>query len=57
MSILNIGFYEEMAKIIFQISSNTNFICSFGLHQIDCDLKCFMQSMNDDQKPLETHRF
>ena len=24
----NIGFYEEMSKIIFQLSSNTNFICS-----------------------------
>ena len=27
MSTHNIGFYEEMAKIIFQIS-NTHFICS-----------------------------
>ena len=28
MSTNNIGFYEEMAKIIFQLSSNIHFICS-----------------------------
>ena len=28
MSTHNIGFYEEMAKIIFQLSSNTHLICS-----------------------------
>ena len=28
MSAHNIGFYEEMAKIIFQLSSNTHLICS-----------------------------
>ena len=30
MSTHNIGFYEEMAKIIFQLSSNIHFICSSG---------------------------
>ena len=28
MSTHTIGFYEEMAKIIFHLSSNTHFICS-----------------------------
>ena len=28
MNTHNIGFYEEMAKIIFQLSSKTHFICS-----------------------------
>ena len=28
MSTHNIGFYEEMMKIIFQLSSNTHFTCS-----------------------------
>ena len=30
MSTHNICFYEEMAEIIFQLSSNTRFICSSG---------------------------
>ena len=33
MSTHNIGFYEEMAKVIFELSSNTHFICSSGLEQ------------------------
>ena len=33
MSTHNIGFYEEMTKIIFQLSSNTYFICSSGVYQ------------------------
>ena len=28
MSTHNIGFYDEMAKITFQLSSNTHFSCS-----------------------------
>ena len=28
MSTHNIGFYEDMVKIIFQLSSNIHFICS-----------------------------
>ena len=31
MSTHNIGFYEELTKIIFQLSSNKHFICSFEL--------------------------
>ena len=31
MSTHNIGFYEEMSKIIFQLSANTHFICSSEL--------------------------
>ena len=31
MSTHNIGFYEEMAEMIFHLSSNTHFICSSGL--------------------------
>ena len=34
MSTHNIGFYEEMAKIMFQLSSNMHFICS------DLSLQC-----------------
>ena len=35
MSTHNIGFYEEIAKIIFQLSSNMYFICSSdGLTQL-----------------------
>ena len=36
MSTHNIGFYVEMAKIIFQLSSNIHFICSsvnYGMKQ------------------------
>ena len=31
MSTHNIGFYEEISKIIFQLSSNTHLISSSGL--------------------------
>ena len=31
MSTLNIGFYEDLRKIIFQLSSNTHLISSSGL--------------------------
>ena len=35
MSIHNNGFYEEMTKTIFQLSSNTHFICSSGKKMAD----------------------
>ena len=30
----NVGFYEEMAKIVFQLSSNAHLICSSELNVI-----------------------
>ena len=32
----NIGFYEKKVKIIFQLSSNTHFICSSVAHILLC---------------------
>ena len=46
MSTHNIGFYEEMAKIIFQLSSNTHFICSsvFGILLKFFAFHCFFRT-------------
>ena len=33
MSTHNIGFYEDLTKIIFELSSNTHLISSAGIHK------------------------
>ena len=44
MSTHNIGFNEEMRKIIFQLSSNMHLICSSGGHL------CTHNTLTGDQK-------
>ena len=43
MSTYNIDFYEDLTKIIFQLSSNTHLISSFengqNLQQLFCDIQ------------------
>ena len=35
MSTHNIGFYEDLTKIIFELSSNTHLISSAGGHSLE----------------------
>ena len=46
MSTHNIGFYEDLTKIIFELSSNTHLMSSADQHfvsvemQLECSAKC-----------------
>ena len=44
MSTNNIDFYEEIAKIIFQLSSNMHFICSSVNLQLDVSVTNYGQA-------------
>ena len=65
MSTHNIGFYEEMMKIIFQISSNAHFICSsettlliFSVGDISTRPPHLgSEYFNPSQQILQTHRY
>ena len=51
----NIGFYEEIAKIIFQLSSNTHFVCSYVQYTITVKKKKTLQNSCETETAKTSH--